>query len=318
MRIDTPGTVGAALGTELESLVARATADTGRPALSDHLALDLATSIGADGEVADPPLLVLGRDDHGALIAFSQASFVAAGRALEIVVDPTMPDAARTVERELLGEAFERIGGLGGGHVDWWIDRPTDEHDAAAAGAGMTRSRTLLEMRRPLPLDPDERTHLRTRTFSVGVDDAEWLRVNARAFAGHGEQSGWTQETLDQRLAEEWFDPNDFRVHDRDGRIAGFCWTKVHPATADGPALGEIYVIAVDPDFHGLGLGRALTLAGLEHLESAGLETAMLWVDAANDAAVALYRRLGFELHATKAAYSIDIPATADPRSDRA
>ena len=46
-----------------------------------------------------------------------------------------------------------------------------------------------------------------------------------------------------------------------DGRLAGFCWTKVHDD--EEPPLGEIYVIAVDPDFVGRGLGRALTVAGL-------------------------------------------------------
>ena len=60
-------------------------------------------------------------------------------------------------------------------------------------------------------------------------------------------------DTLALRIAEPWFDPTGFRLHEIDGRLAAFCWTKVHDET--DPVIGEIYVIAVDPDFHGRGLG---------------------------------------------------------------
>jgi mycothiol synthase len=155
-------------------------------------------------------------------------------------------------------------------------------------------------MRRPLP-HPD-RSAVATRAFVPGVDDVAWLAVNNRAFADHGEQGGWTEATLALRIAEPWFDADGFRLHEVDGRLVGFCWTKVHADT--DPPLGEIYAIAVDPDAHGRGLGRELTLAGLDSLADRGIRHANLYVDAANAAAVRVYERLGFTVHRTRSAYS--------------
>ena len=101
-------------------------------------------------------------------------------------------------------------------------------------------------MHRPLPAE--RHSTVETRPFVVGQDEAAWLAVNNRAFAGHAEQGGWTVEQLAAADRETWFDPAGFLLHERDGRLAAFCWTKMHDDTT---TVGEIYVIAVDPDVPG-------------------------------------------------------------------
>jgi mycothiol synthase len=43
-----------------------------------------------------------------------------------------------------------------------------------------------------------------------------------------------------------------------------------------------------------MGLGKALTLTGLHHLRSRGLGEVILYVESDNEAAIAVYRGLGF------------------------
>jgi mycothiol synthase len=175
-----------------------------------------------------------------------------------------------------------------------------------ARAAGFERFRALWQMRRPLgdPLDEPvfpAGTHL--RTFRPGLDEDEWLGVNARAFAKHPEQGAWTRHDLELREREAWFDPAGFFIADRDGAMAGFHWTKVH-GPADAPErIGEVYVVGVDPSEQGTGLGRALTLAGLRYLRHLGLAEVMLYVDEDNAPAIRLYEGLGFTRSATDAMY---------------
>lgn len=141
---------------------------------------------------------------------------------------------------------------------------------------------------------------VRLRSFVPGQDEAAWLALNRRAFAGHSEQAGWELSDLKLREAEPWFDAGGFLLAERvdDGALLGAHWTKIHPATASktagGSSIGEVYVLSVDPDAHGGGLGRALLTAGLRYLQQRGMRRAMLYADATNTAAVRLYDNLGF------------------------
>jgi len=284
----------------ISTLLDAATRADDEPALSDHLRMDLAHG-GRPGFAA---LLV--RDGRGgALVAYGQISRANDTSSVEVVVDPAHRDRLDPLTRELIGAALGVVAGDGGGAVPWLVPRATDEHAAVATALGLQAGRTLHQMRRPLPTGiPYE---LDTRPFVVGRDEEAWLAVNNRAFADHPEQGGWTLETLRSREEEPWFDPAGFLLHERDGRLAGFCWTKVH-ADHD-PAVGEIYVIASDPDFHGGGLGTSLTLAGLDHLAGKGIGTGMLYVDGANTAAVRMYERIGFTVHHSDRVFVIDVAA---------
>jgi mycothiol synthase len=181
---------------------------------------------------------------------------------------------------------------------------------ALAAASGMAPVRELWRMCRSLPLDeahdPPGPVPLppgvTVRTFAVGSDEDAWLALNAAAFADHGEQGRLTRADLDARIAADWFSADGFFLAERDGRLVGFHWTKVH--REENPPAGEIYVLGVDPAEHGGGLGRAQSRIGLRHLAALGLDRVLLYVDAHNVSAVAVYRRLGFETEAVSVMYA--------------
>lgn len=188
------------------------------------------------------------------------------------------------------------------GAVQLWLREVDDAHDAVATDRGFVAYRDLWQLRCPLPNAP---SGISTRAFADGDLEA-FVRVNNRAFHWHPEQGGLTADAARATMREDWFDPDGFRLlHDDDsGELIGFCWTKVH-ADHD-PPLGEIYVIAIDPSRHGRGLGKPMTLAGLEWLSEQGLEHGMLYVESDNDPANATYEALGFVRHHTDRAYRLD------------
>lgn len=276
-------------------------ADGHRP-LSDHLWLDL-----VDGGRAGFAGLVAWEPGHGHPVAYAQISRGHDSYSVELVVHPHHRYEMHLLGPELLQAAINEVSEHGGGHIHWWVFEPTISHRQVAEQVGLRPGRVLHQMRRSLPLSAaDARLQLPVRAFVPGRDEAEWLRVNNRAFAHHPEQGGWDMNTLSSRMSQPWFDPAGFVIHDVDGRMAGFCWTKVDVDL--DPTLGEIYVIAVDPDFHGLGLGKRMVVSGLQNMSERGIETAMLYVDAGNVAAMAMYESLGFETHRTDQAFVGDIP----------
>ncbi|MFE7183652.1 mycothiol synthase [Streptomyces erythrochromogenes] len=232
--------------------------------------------------------------DGGRLAAYGQ---------LEDTDPVEAPAAELVVHPALRGRGHGRAMGMAllaasGKRLRVWAHGGKSAARHLAQVLGLTLFRELRQLRRPLaegtPLpDPVLPPGVGVRTFQPGTDDAAWLAANAAAFAHHPEQGSLTQRDLDDRIAQPWFDAKGFFLAERDGELVGFHWTKVHAEQQ----LGEVYVVGVLPGAQGGGLGKALTAIGLQHLAAQGLPTAMLYVDADNPAALAVYERLGFTTH---------------------
>lgn len=222
---------------------------------------------------------------------------------IELVVDPSF--RRRGHGKRLLTKALESVSG----DRRVWAHGDLPAAGALAASLGLTALRQLLQLRRPFA-DPlpelDIPGDLTVRTYRGPGDDAEVLRVNNAAFEWHPEQGGWGAEQITERTGSRWFDPAGlFLAFDAEepDRLVGFHWTKVHPAQGDQEALGEVYIVGVDPGAQGRGLGRILTLAGLHYLAERGLGEVELYVEGDNAAALNTYRKLGFTQYAIDVAY---------------
>lgn len=280
----------------------------------DHLVALLARSGGGDHA---------GDGDHAGHAQLAAYGHLVRGQgewSVEVVVDPGAgsgtggpPGDVAGLARAVLGTAVDQVAGHGGGRLRYWAPLAGADRDAVAADLGFAPERDLLQLRVALPLPAAVPRALPAgvglRAFRPGRDEAAWLEVNNRAFADHPEQGAWDLATLRDRESQPWFDPAGFVVAEAGGRLAGSCWTKVHRDTE--PVLGEIYVISVDPDHHRHGLGRALAVAGLDHLAGEGVTVGMLYVDGGNDRAIALYRSLGFATDHVDRAYVREVAPVA-------
>ena len=213
------------------------------------------------------------------------------------------------VRREARGRGtgtrlVERALALGGGAAPRlaWAHGDSPAARAIATRYGWAPTRTLLQLRAPVPtaeVDLSLPAGLALSPFRPGTDEADWLALNAAAFAHHPEQGGMTLDDLLAREADAWFSGDDLLLlRDASGRLAGSCWLKVE----DG--IGEFYAVAVRPDLQGQGLGGVLMRAGSARLVGRGLDAQALYVEGDNEPALALYRRSGFTQHAIDVQYA--------------
>ena len=92
---------------------------------------------------------------------------------------------------------------------------------------------------------------------------------------------------------ERFLDENGFLVADRDDEVVGYVVGDVTPNF--GRDIGHVKDLAVAPSARRNGIGRSLLVRSLVALTADGAETVKLEMRESNDAAGALYRKLGFE-----------------------
>ena len=279
-------------------LIAGTTAFDNTPPIAEHILLHLRHG----GDKADSHLLV---EKEGEVIGYAHLdqTDLVAGPSVELVVDPKFRGAG--VGRQLLSKAIE----ICGNGLRLWVHGDQPAAHALATSFGFEKIRTVLQMSRVLTdiqqlpkvnkkeIDQD----VVIRSFLPGIDSDAWLSLNNKVFKEHPEQGNWQLADLNIRLNEEWFDEQGFFLAEVNNKIIGSTWTKIHGALThdhggshDHPAIGEIYITAVDPDYSGSGLGRALTITALNYLKYQGLTDAMLYLDFDNTRALKLYHSLGF------------------------
>ena len=277
-------------------LINRTTSHDGTPPIAEHILLHLRYG----GDKADSHLLVE-RDKQVIGYAHLDQTDLVAGPCVELVVDPDHRSAG--VGKQLLSKAIE----ICGNNLRLWVHGDLEAAHNLAASFNFEKIRTVLQMSKslsdiqPLPIIDKE---ISIRSFLPGIDRNEWLELNNKVFKDHPEQGGWQISDLNHRISEDWFDEKGFFIVEKNKQVIASTWTKVHGAHSHNhggeesshahPAIGEIYITAVDLAHAGLGIGKVLTITALNYLKHQGLQEAMLYVDFDNKAALNLYDSLGF------------------------
>ena len=274
----------------------------GTPPIAEHVLLHLRHG----GDKSDSHIVI---EENNKVIAYAHldATDLVAGPSVEAVVHPN--HRSKGLGSLILKEAIK----VCGDKTRIWSHGDLPAAQAIAASLNLERLWSNLLMSKTLGEIQPVTSKYPIRTFIPDFDNQEFLSLNNKVFANYPDQGGWSEDDLKVRLNESWFDEKGFFVAEDKGELIGFCWTKIHGAHTHShngedddhghEALGEIYVLAVNPDYKGQGVGRDLTITGLNYLKHQGLNNVMLYVGVENKLALGLYESLGFTHHSSDIVY---------------
>jgi mycothiol synthase len=276
----------------------------GTPPIAEHVLLHLRHG----GDKSDSHLVI---EENKEVIAYAHldTTDLVAGPSVEAVVHPQ--HRGKGLGALILKEAIK----ICGNKTRIWSHGDLPAAKTIAASLNLERLWSNLLMSKSLGEIQPVTSKYPIRTFIPSLDNQAFLALNNNVFANYPDQGGWSEDDLKVRLNEDWFEEEGFFVAEEKGELIGFCWTKIHGAhthshtgSDDGhghEALGEIYVLAVNPDYKGQGIGRDLTITGLNYLKYQGLNNVMLYVGVENKPAFKMYKSLGFNEFGSDVMYRV-------------
>jgi mycothiol synthase len=276
----------------------------GTPPIAEHVLLHLRHG----GDKSDSHLVI---EENNQVIAYAHldTTDLVAGPSVEAVVHPN--HRGKGLGSSILKEAIK----VCGDKTRIWSHGDLPNAKAIATSLKLERLWSNLLMSKPLSEIQPVKSKYSIRTFIPDFDNQAFLLLNNKVFANYPDQGGWSEDDIKVRLNESWFDEKGFFVAEDKGKLIGFCWTKIHGAHTHShtgedddhghEALGEIYILAVNPDYRGQGVGRDLTITGLNYLKYQGLNNVMLYVGVENKSAFNLYKSLGFNEFGSDVMYRV-------------
>jgi len=276
----------------------------GTPPIAEHVLLHLRHG----GDKSDSHLVI---EENQKVIAYAHldTTDLVAGPSVEVVVHPQ--HRGKGLGALILKEAIK----ICGDKTRIWSHGDLPAAKAIAASLKLERIWSNLLMSKSLGEIQPVTSNYQIRTFIPGLDKQAFLALNNKVFADYPDQGGWSEDDLKVRVNESWFDDKGFFVAEDRGELIGFCWTKIHGAHTHShsdleddhghEALGEIYILAVNSDYKGQGVGRDLTITGLNYLKYQGLSNVMLYVGVENKPAFKLYKSLGFNEFGSDVMYRV-------------
>ena len=167
---------------------------------------------------------------------------------------------------------------------------------------GLSIARYFLELRHDLREIPDAPLHdsVRLELFSA-ERSAATLNARNESFRDHWGSQPTDPEAWDAFIARSITRPDlsSLAIGVRDGveEVAGLVIVSVNPEDWEGVGFSSAYIdlVGVRREWRGRGLAQALLANSLRLIAAAGLDKAVLDVDAASPTgALGLYTRLGF------------------------
>lgn len=157
--------------------------------------------------------------------------------------------------------------------------------------------RLVRELWEPIP-EPKLPQGFTLIQFPGEQDSEAWVEMYNQSFIDHWNHHDLTVEKFKYDLAKpNYRNDLDLIVVADDGKFVSFCYCEISVDECDrtGRNEGWIACLGTRRGFRKIGLGRAMLLAGLHRMKAAGVETAILGVDADNPSgALQLYESVGF------------------------